>query len=186
MMALAFGLITVREQKTEAELQEKRRASITDELTGILNRHAYEEDIEKIRDKKHDKLVYIMMDLNGLKMVNDNMGHNAGDEYIIGAAKCMETPFAEFGKVYRIGGDEFVAILQCSKETAEDALQTFDHLVSTWKGNIVKEMTVSKGVVYGADEEALSLKEIIELSDKRMYVDKDLYYQRTGKKRREV
>lgn len=51
------------------------------------------------------------MDLNGLKHINDHFGHSAGDELIIGAARCIERAFAGYGECYRIGGDEFCAIL---------------------------------------------------------------------------
>lgn len=185
MMTVAFSVVTIREQKLAKQLAIKREASITDELTGLLNRRGYEEEIERIKEKKTlHNLAYIMMDLNGLKGVNDNLGHNAGDEYIIGAAKCMISPFAKYGKVYRIGGDEFVAMLRCTKAQAEDSVNTLNYLVENWRGQAGNDMSISVGLVYGGDEPKLSLEEIIQLSDKRMYEEKEKYYIRTGKVRR--
>ena len=55
--------------------------------------------------------MYISIDLNGLKRVNDTYGHVAGDELIRAAADCMKNSFNEYGKIYRIGGDEFAVII---------------------------------------------------------------------------
>ncbi len=51
------------------------------------------------------------MDINGLKCINDSLGHAAGDELICAAADCMKECFQNYGNVYRIGGDEFVIIM---------------------------------------------------------------------------
>lgn len=55
--------------------------------------------------------VYVTADLNGLKGANDTLGHAAGNELIRGAADCLRAAFGAFGDIYRIGGDEFAAIL---------------------------------------------------------------------------
>ena len=60
-----------------------------------------------------------MMDLNGLKEANDNIGHEAGDELIIGASKCMDNAFSGLGRTYRVGGDEFVALLRGTREVTD-------------------------------------------------------------------
>ena len=58
---------------------------------------------------------YIMMDANNLKKINDSLGHNKGDEFIITIAKCMRAAVGQNGQCYRIGGDEFVIILRQPK-----------------------------------------------------------------------
>lgn len=58
-------------------------------------------------------------------MVNDSIGHDAGDELLIGAARCIREAFSHLGDVFRIGGDEFTAILNCSKDEAEAAYSIF-------------------------------------------------------------
>ncbi len=83
--------------------------SNTDKMTGCLNRKAYDEDISEIR--MDSQFIYVSMDVNGLKIINDRQGHAAGDELICVAASCMKTRFDRYGKVYRMGGDEFAAIL---------------------------------------------------------------------------
>ena len=68
------------------------------------------------------------MCLNGLKKANDTLGHSAGDELICAAANCMKFAFASYGKIYRIGGDEFVVWIQESVSNIDSILQVFDEL----------------------------------------------------------
>ena len=87
------------------------RISITDELTRLYNRRCFEEDLISIRNNgMEDDFVIYSVDVNGLKSVNDNIGHAAGDELIKGAADCMSIVVAGNGRVYRTGGDEYFII----------------------------------------------------------------------------
>lgn len=87
------------------------KASFRDHSTMLLNRRAYEEEKLSLLDTglKED-FVYVTADINGLKTANDTLGHAAGDELIRGAAGCLEKSFGAYGKVYRIGGDEFALL----------------------------------------------------------------------------
>ena len=76
------------------------------------------------------------MDLNGLKHVNDSCGHAAGDELICAAADCMKNSFSEYGKVYRIGRDEFVVITK-NIGRFEEVLKNFERSVEEWHGKYV-------------------------------------------------
>lgn len=84
-----------------------------DGLTGLLNRTAFNKEVEKINLEKrnYDKLICICADINNLKKVNDTYGHHAGDEIICLAANYLNKYFRQYGNVYRIGGDEFDAFL---------------------------------------------------------------------------
>ena len=126
------------------------------------------------------------MDINGLKQVNDTYGHLAGDELIIGAANCIQTSMGKFGRIYRTGGDEFVALLECSKNQLNDMLKTFEHITGNWKGTYPSALFVSKGIVVCKEHEDMNFQEMKELADKLMYKDKDEYYRSTGKIRRKV
>ena len=185
MMGIVFSIIVIRERKASKEILEKRKVSITDDMTGLLNHRAYEEDCMKIIENNSlSEITVIMMDVNGLKTVNDSYGHMAGDELIIGAAKCIQTSMGEYGKVYRVGGDEFVALLECNESQLQDMVQTFEHITDNWKGTYQCELSMSKGIVVCKEHPELSLEEVKELADKLMYEDKDEFYARTGKKRR--
>ena len=76
------------------------------------------------------------MDLNGLKKANDTLGHSAGDELICAAANCMKFAFASYGKIYRIGGDEFVVLIQESVSDIDSILQMFDTTIHDWHTQI--------------------------------------------------
>ena len=125
-----------------------------------------------------------MMDVNGLKKVNDTYGHMARDELLIGAAKCIQTTMGEYGRVYRTGGDEFVALMECTESQLKDMLVTFEHITENWKGTYQSELTISKGIVKCKEHEDMTFEEMKELADKLMYEDKDEYYRHTGKERR--
>ena len=187
MMGIVFAVIFIRERKASREIAEKRRISITDDMTGLFNRRAYEEDCAKILEKGIvSEVTLIMMDVNSLKSVNDTYGHMAGDELIIGAAKCILTSMGEYGKVYRTGGDEFVALLKCTAEQLDDMLHTFDHLTEKWKGNGKYRLSISKGIVVCKDHGDLTFDEMKELADRRMYEDKAEYYRQTDRQRRKT
>lgn len=91
-----------------------------DELTGIANRSHYEKYMEGLADKKDDFCI-ISIDLNGLKTINDNLGHLVGDKYLLEFGNVLKESFGEDGFVARIGGDEFVAILTGDKQNEVDA-----------------------------------------------------------------
>lgn len=187
MMGIVFFIIYIRERKAAKEIEERRQLSITDDMTGLFNRRAYEEDCLKILETNiASEITIIMMDVNGLKAANDTYGHLAGDELIIGAAKCMLTSMGEYGKVYRIGGDEFVALLKCTKQELDDMIHTFEHIVARWKGNYECKLSISKGIVVGEEHDDLNFDEIKELADKLMYEDKDEYYKLTDRERRKI
>lgn len=187
IMAITFTFISIRERKAENAYKNRYEASIMDELTGLYNRRGYEVDCDNIdKENKLSSYSIIMMDLNGLKAANDNFGHEAGDELIIGAAKCMRNAFSGLGNVYRVGGDEFVALLEASREEVEDAVRSFEYLTANFKGELISELTVSKGIVVCGEHPELSFEEIKAMADKLMYADKDEYYRRTGKNRRRV
>lgn len=102
---------------TQVIEDEKRReqtlidSANVDELTGLLNRHAYEVFLRELRAGAIiTDMVYISFDVNGLKNINDTLGHEAGDELIHGAA-CLDKSFSPYGKVFRTGGDEFQAVI---------------------------------------------------------------------------
>lgn len=187
MMGIVFFVISIRERKISKELMERRRISVTDDLTGLFNRHAYEEDCKKILENDFvSRLTIIMMDVNGLKTVNDTYGHMAGDELIIGAAKCIQTTMGKYGRVYRTGGDEFVALIECNKSQMEDMLGTFEHISRSWNGTYQGELAISKGIVVCNEHEDMTFEDMKKLADKLMYDDKNEYYRRTGKIRRKI
>lgn len=176
-LILASCCIMYMFSKIMKEKYEKEKLlyiSNTDALTGCLNRHAYETDINKLDLKK--EWIYISLDLNSLKHINDTYGHDVGDEMICAAAACMTASFGEFGKVYRIGGDEFVVIVTQKPDELDTMTKHFDSSVAEWRGKIVDSMTISYGCVRSLEEDWEFVHDIAKEADRRMYASKARYY----------
>lgn len=162
------------------------RLSKVDELTGIKNRNSFEEYKKELDQTGivNEKMQIILMDINGLKTVNDKFGHAAGDELIIGAAQCIKDTLGTISDIYRIGGDEFIAISYADNDEIQDQMDRLYSTLLNWSGYMVKELSISIGMVSAIDEPNKSFNELFKIADKRMYADKNEYYRRTGKDRR--
>lgn len=117
---LVVFLRTSKRRNREAKLAEKyRMQSRTDAMTGLMNKGAYLEKEAELTNrlflarKKGKKLSFVVMalDLNNLKKVNDHLGHNMGDQYIITASRIISEAIGKDGEIYRVGGDEFLILL---------------------------------------------------------------------------
>ena len=170
------------EKKNEEVLVQK---SICDELTGLYNRRAYEEDVLKYSETTlGEDFVYASIDVNGLKVVNDEIGHAAGDELIKGAADCMKKVFGSYGKVYRTGGDEFVSIFFATEEQLDSIKEDLDAITEKWSGELVSSLSLSAGYVTRRECEDETVIDIAKIADKRMYQAKTAYYSKKGVDRR--
>ena len=184
-LTLASCLLVLMLSQVLKEKYEKEKyiyTSNTDELSKCLNRHAYEADIQKL--DLNSEWVYISLDLNGLKQTNDKMGHSAGDELICAASSCMKFAFASYGKIYRIGGDEFVVLLTQSVSDLQHILKVFDSTISNWHGKYSNSMSVSYGIVQSSEQDFDSILSVSKLADERMYKNKSNYYKISGNDRR--
>ena len=184
-LILATGCILFmfsRVSKTNDEKKKLLHTSNTDELTGCFNRRAYEKDIADI--SMEAEFIYISMDVNGLKEVNDSLGHLVGDELLKGASYCMKKCFESCGKVYRVGGDEFIAILFTNRREFREIKEDFDKMVRNWSGEQLDSLSVSCGFVSSREKEWESLSSIVEAADTRMYEAKSRYYSENGTDRR--
>ena len=173
----------IEEEKKNEEILVKK--TIVDELTGLYNRRSYEEDILSYSNgSMGDDFVYASIDVNGLKVVNDEIGHAAGDELIKGAADCMLKAFGSYGKVYRTGGDEFVSIFFAGKEQLEAIKADLEDITDRWSGKLVSSLALSVGYVAKRECENETILDIAKIADKRMYQAKSAYYAKKGIDRR--
>jgi len=160
-------------------------ASFHDQATQLYNRRAFEEDKAQLllKPMKTD-LVYVTADVNGLKTANDTLGHAAGDELICGAADCLRAAFGRYGKIYRIGGDEFAAILSLSPDRLPEVQHELEAAMEAWSGKLVGKLSLSCGYVSSREFPSENLTELIRISDERMYAAKEAFYRRSGIDRR--
>jgi diguanylate cyclase (GGDEF)-like protein len=160
--------------------------SYNDDMTGLYNRRAYDDTLSQLMTKDSLKnITIVVFDVNGLKRVNDTLGHAAGDELIKAAAKIIKDSFGEYGKCFRIGGDEFVAILDKPIKNMRAISFKFEYDQAKWKGNLVDGITISFGIVSGSDIDC-SIDELIFHADEQMYKRKRKYYNNTEHNRRKA
>lgn len=176
--------VIAQEKRNVLEWMEKSK---TDELTGFYNRHAYEADLKQLEQEQlADNFVYVSADVNSLKLINDSLGHNAGDELIVGAAECMKTCFGSYGKLYRTGGDEFIALIYTDEDQLVRIKKDIDELTQSWSKKIGHSLTISCGYVTRKEAQKMSIKQMAILADKRMYEAKEEYYKKSRIERRNI
>ncbi len=182
LSVLAIGLI-VRHMK-RLVIEEHTNANI-DVMTGFLNRRAYETDM-RMQENIEQPLdfAYFSVDLNGLKETNDLLGHIAGDELIVGAAQCMSECFGALGKLYRVGGDEFVAMIRLGRKSPDELLKKFKEATVLWSQKHKRTLSLSSGYADRETHDGKSLAELAKIADGRMYEAKAEYYSVSGKDRR--
>lgn len=123
-----------------------------------------EDTTENLHKFLKDNFVYIAMDVNGLKSVNDTKGHSSGDELIKGAVACMKTTMVKFGRIYRTGGDEFIALLNADKNQLEKIREDFENETSSFKGKFIDSISVSCGYFEWNENPKLSITVIYKNS----------------------
>lgn len=149
----------------------------TDQMTGVFNRRSYEAAL-KAQETSYPAITVGVFDVNGLKEVNDSRGHEAGDELIRGAASCISETFNDYGRCYRIGGDEFVVIIAGEDDQAslESMEMNFRMAVSNWRGSQVERLSISYGTVSCREMGDCTLSQMVAEADRRMYAAKASYY----------
>lgn len=165
LSSIQFFVTNSLDRKKQQAYLEK--LSYRDMLTGLYNRNRYIERLEAYKQVQDQQIGAIYIDLNGLKKVNDEQGHRAGDELIVRAAGTIEGIFAE--DAYRVGGDEFVVILL--DVSREDFARKTEQLHRQMQENSVD---ASIGGVWQASTE--NLENLLRLADENMYREKKRYY----------
>ncbi|WP_407543060.1 diguanylate cyclase (plasmid) [Deinococcus radiomollis] len=162
-------------QEAERATQDMARMAFTDSLTALPNRRAFENDMETVfqdaaSTAEIDALAVIIFDLDGLKAVNDTLGHERGDQLLKAFSDSLETAFQQVGRAYRIGGDEFAVIGTRTPDNGSIGclLQT---TLDQARQQGATQLSASMGVArYPAD--AQTPGDLLRLSDRRMYQDK--------------
>ena len=163
-------------EQNKEKLGEALFLAYTDSLTGVKSKHAYvemeEEYDRKISNNEIDEFAIIVFDLNGLKIINDTLGHEAGDNYIIESVKIIKSCFPT-DQIYRFDGDEFVVVLEGEKFlTRQKCLNKFNSIIDE---NIEKESgpIVSSGISKYKKGIDNSFRAVFSRADKMMYSRKD-------------
>lgn len=174
-----YEYYTSQRIRMSRKLLEQRVKISIDPLTGVFSRLAYHEAMEQYSGPLPEDLTVFLMDINGLKGVNDALGHSAGDELICGAAHCITQAVGDRGKTFRIGGDEFVVLGNMQRPRAQEILATLTQTLAAWSGTKVKALSLSTGCAFAADYPTYSIEKLTREADKAMYAQKEAYYRQT-------
>ena len=191
-----FALLESKLKFLRDELQyyitEAHSMSYTDSLTGLGNRNAYTKTIKRINTQIEVGVAdfsVAVFDINGLKQANDKFGHEFGDLMIKTISDILKASL-NTNMIYRIGGDEFVAILGTSGEHAFDS--AFDSIKQKLdeKGNVLTDgekqtpLAVSKGAATFIKDSDSDINAVFHRADEAMYADKAAWYVKHGDRRK--
>lgn len=168
-----FEIRKMTRDRLEAEKETSRtfrNMASTDSLTGVRNKHAYSEYEtainQQIQAGQIEKLAVVVGDINGLKRVNDTQGHAAGDQLIKDACALICEYFTH-GPVFRVGGNEFVVVLQGKGYDMMSAvMDELNHKIeeNISSGSVV--VSIGSAVLKAEDQ---SLRDVFERADQMMY-----------------
>lgn len=171
-----------REQMEEANKADTyQKMAYLDELTGVYSRtafHKHMKECDKLMQtgcaKQDKKFVVFIFDLNDLKKCNDTFGHEYGDRYLVCAAEAISKVFCREGHCYRIGGDEFSAIVSYqSIEHIEKMLNELEKLVDKINADgFVVHVSIAAGYAVFDKELDENLEQTMSRADERMYKKK--------------
>ena len=178
--------LTAEKEKQLNALNFANEKARRDDLTGARNKNAYQEIEDRIQKKMSDgeeetTFGLVVCDLNNLKLINDTLGHKAGDEYIISCSQLLFDTYVH-SPVFRIGGDEFVVLLQ--NRDYEDREELFEGL----REQIIDNLENDEGAVAATGMSVYDprsdkkVSEVFDRADSMMYADKRRLKERTGRK----
>ena len=153
-------------QKTDMEEALLRKMAYTDGMTHLGNRYAYDQEKDRLEEKKDTHITILIADMNGLKMANDKHGHSYGDQIICKTAEMIAASFKKVGKCFRIGGDEFCVLAEEVEESRFEAcIRTMEEKTSA----LQKEIS-GYGIAYGvAEGTGKEIEDIFHAADNQMY-----------------
>ena len=177
------GIEVVRNISRRKKMHEKlKTVALTDELTGLFNRRGFltlAEQQRKVANRSKKGMSLLYLDLDGMKAINDELGHDAGDQALTDTAAILKDSFRESDIIARMGGDEFAVLLaEPSEEKVEHIL--VNHIEDSLKKFNKKskrdyELLLSMGVAHYDPENQCSIDDLMKQADELMYEDKRLH-----------
>lgn len=164
--------------KSEDRIQELERLSMTDELTGIMNRRGFlktfNRELDRVNRGQSEGGLLIMIDLDNFKAINDNHGHAAGDMALKVVASTLANDIRLMDIVARMGGDEFVISFantnrKAALERAQFLIKKLNNLSFVWQGD---EVDVRASLGLREYKKGCKANKIFSDADKNMYENK--------------
>lgn len=168
--AVAHALVT---QRMSDELSSARRFSRTDALTGLHNRHAFDQDIKRFveRSVSGESGIFAFLDLDGMKQVNDTQGHLMGDKLLMSFAGALRSSLRPTDSVYRLGGDEFAVVWMTDESDLERRIRgRIEEAIEKVRRDGFPDVSVSVGI--RLFREVDSAERLVADADGLMYEEK--------------
>jgi diguanylate cyclase (GGDEF)-like protein/PAS domain S-box-containing protein len=174
------GFQAVARDITERKMMEAEilALSITDQLTGLYNRRGFlslaEQQLKLAKRNKSGMLLFFI-DMDGLKWINDTLGHEEGDKALIETANLFKASFRTSDIIARLGGDEYAALaIEITEKNSEIITGRMKVLIDTQNNqkNRRYKLSISVGYSYYDPENPCSIDDLIERADKLMYEQK--------------
>ena len=150
------------------------RMSVTDQVTGLFNRSAFEKYLNESEPHTFSHTVCVYIDVNGLHELNNKHGHEAGDKLLQSVAECLRAQFPDDG-LYRIGGDEFVVFSKADAAVCEARMQAVSSALAA------QGYSISYGIA--AQETTEGLSDLVREADENMLKNKRRYYAEHDRRR---
>jgi len=172
LLQVVAELITGAIARHDADRQ-IRSLSFHDQLTGIYNRRYFEQELERLDRSREHPIAVVSADLDGLKLINDTIGHNEGDRYLQAGAEVLKSSLRSSDILARVGGDEFALLLpRTDRAAAELLVNRIRRKISDY--NLEQNslpLSISLGLAVSESTD-YPLEEIYRLADNNMYTDK--------------
>jgi len=168
-----LGFVMLSRDITEYKQREEeiKFLSYHDQLTGLYNRRFYEEELKRLDTKRNLPLSIIMGDVDGLKIINDSIGHDKGDELLKKAAQVLSNGCRADDIIARLGGDEFVVLLpKTDIEQVERIIRRINELLQNETVDTL-DISVSFGYEVKKDEHE-NIQDILKAADDKLYKNK--------------
>jgi diguanylate cyclase (GGDEF)-like protein/PAS domain S-box-containing protein len=173
------GLVQVVRDITERKKLEEtlRNNSLKDELTGLFNRRGLLKQAAPYFDfarRQKEKLLLLFIDLDGMKRINDEFGHNEGDNAIINTATILNRSFRTSDIIARLGGDEFTVLVTDLNADKEEAITRLNENLKAYNATETRghQLAFSIGVATLEPERMTCFEELLEQADQAMYEQK--------------
>jgi diguanylate cyclase (GGDEF)-like protein len=166
-------------REAQKEINERKQAeerlqyqSFHDSLTGLYNRTYFEEEMRRLDLRRDGAVSLFVFDVDGLKLINDTLGHDKGDQLLHNAGRLLQTCFRDADVVARIGGDEYAALVPDTDESAAKLIcERIHHLLADWNASNHEVLSLSVGFA-SSNHPDINMRELFKRADDSMYREK--------------
>ncbi len=184
-----LGVVVNSRDVTERKKMEERlrSLSITDDLTGLYNRRGFLTFADhhiKAAERRKEQSLLILIDVDGLKQINDAFGHNIGDQALIDTATVIKQTFRNSDVTARVSGDEFVALTSDTDGKGAESIKKrlYENVdAHNAKGMRPYKLSMSLGIATHNPSTSGSIDRLLLKADELMYAEKNKKYERTPK-----